>query len=207
MTPDKDIDIHCQSGVRSAHTLVTLYLVGYSLEKLRNYDGSWIEWSRSEEHIEIGPPGADPKKVDEEGLRARSRVLMMIRIPTSIYEAMIEHAKRESPLECCGILAGHNGTVLKAFEVRNEEQSPVRYSLSPKDQLRVFEEIESEAMEMVAIYHSHTHTIPFPSETDVRLAFYPEVASVIISLKDERPLVKAFKISEDAIYPEEVDVV
>ncbi len=132
----------------------------------------------------------------------------MIRIPKSIYIAMIEHARKESPLECCGILSGKDGTVQKAFELRNAEQSPIRYSMSPQEQLKVFEEMERETLEMVGIYHSHTHTIPFPSETDVRLAFYPEVFSVIISLKEEKnPLVKAFRIQEDAIYPEEIEVI
>jgi len=67
--------------------------------------------------------------------------------------------------------------------------------------------MDRESLDMVAIYHSHTHTIPFPSETDVKLAFYPEVASVIISLKEETPVVKAFRIKEDAIYPEEIEVI
>jgi len=131
----------------------------------------------------------------------------MIRIPKSIYNEMIEHARRESPMECCGILGGRNGMVQKAFELRNEEQSPIRYSISPKDQLRVFEEMDRESLKMVAIYHSHTHKIPFPSEIDVRLAFYPELVSVIISLKDEAPVVKAFRISKDAIFLEEIEVV
>jgi len=131
----------------------------------------------------------------------------MIKIPKPIYDTMIEHARKEAPLECCGILAGKDGTVQRAFELKNEEKSPVRYSMSPQDQLKVFEEMEKESLDMVAIYHSHTHTIPFPSETDVRLAFYPEVASVIISLMEERPIVKAFKIREDAIYLEEIEVI
>ncbi len=121
---------------------------------------------------------------------------------------MIEHARKESPLECCGILSGKDGTVQKAFELRNEEQSPIRYSMLPQEQLRVFEEMDGEALEMVGIYHSHTHTIPFPSEADVKMAFYPEVFSVIISLKEEKnPQVKAFRIQEDAIYPEEIEVI
>jgi proteasome lid subunit RPN8/RPN11 len=78
--------------------------------------------------------------------------------------------------------------------------------MSPRDQLRVFEEMEKESMEMVAIYHSHPHTIPFPSETDVKLAFYPDVSSIIISLKEENPVVKAFQIREEAIYLEEIEV-
>jgi proteasome lid subunit RPN8/RPN11 len=131
----------------------------------------------------------------------------MIKIPKSIYLEMVEHAKRECPLECCGILGGKDHTVEKGFELQNAEKSPVRYFMSPQEQLKVFEEMGKEAMEMVAIYHSHTHTIPFPSETDVRLAYYPEVSSIIISLKDEDPMVKAFRIGKEAIYLEEIEII
>jgi proteasome lid subunit RPN8/RPN11 len=131
----------------------------------------------------------------------------MMQIPKEIYRRMIEHAKRESPLECCGILGGRDKTVERAFELQNAEKSPTRYSMSPSEQLRVFEEMEKESLEMIAVYHSHTHTIPFPSETDVKLAFYPDISSVIISLKDEKdPVVKAFQISKEAIYLEEIEV-
>jgi len=131
----------------------------------------------------------------------------MIKIPKPIYHTMVEHARKESPLECCGILSGTDGTVKRAFELRNEDQSPVRYSMSPQEQLRVFEQMEKEALDMVAVYHSHTHTLPFPSETDVRMTFYPEVASVIISLKEETPVVKAFRIREDSVSAEEIEVI
>jgi len=132
----------------------------------------------------------------------------MIRIPKSIYQEMVKHAKKESPLECCGILGGKGDTVEKAFELQNAEKSPIRYSMPPQEQMRVFEEIEKESMEMIAIYHSHPHTIPFPSETDVKLAFYPEVASIIISLKEEQnPVAKAFRIGKEAICLEEIEVI
>jgi len=132
----------------------------------------------------------------------------MIQIPKGIYRGMIEHAKRESPLECCGILGGREKTVQKVFELRNGEESTVRYSMSAQEQLKVFEQMEKDSMEMIAIYHSHPHTIPFPSETDVKMAFYPEVSSIIISLKDEtNPVVKAFRIGKEAIYLEEIEVI
>jgi len=131
----------------------------------------------------------------------------MIRIPKSIYVKMVEHAKKDFPLECCGILGGKDHAVEKAFELQNVDQSSVRYSMAPQEQLKVFEEIEKDAMEMVAIYHSHTHTIPFPSETDVKLAFYPEISSIIISLKEKDPVVKAFRIGKEAIYLEEIEVI
>ena len=132
----------------------------------------------------------------------------MIRIPKPILQQMVEHAKRESPLECCGILSGKERTVEKAFELKNTEESPIQYSMSPRDQMKVFEEMERESMEMVAIYHSHPHTIPFPSETDVKLAFYPDISSIIISLKErENPVIKAFQIGKEAIFLEEIEVV
>ena len=134
--------------------------------------------------------------------------MKIIRIPKSIYEGIVEHAKREKPLECCGILGGKEETIEKAFELKNAEGSATRYSMSPQEQIRVFEEMERESMEMIAIYHSHPHTIPFPSETDVKMVFYPEVSSIIISLKEEdNPVVKAFSITEEAIYIEEIEVI
>ena len=99
------------------------------------------------------------------------------------------------------------GTVEKSFELKNAEESSLRYSMSTLDQIKVFEEMEKESMEMIAIYHSHPHTIPFPSETDVKLNFYPDVSSVIISLKEENPVMKAFRISKEAICLEEIEVI
>ncbi len=132
----------------------------------------------------------------------------MLRIPNTIYRKMLDHAKREWPLECCGILSGKEKTVQKAFELKNIEESPVLYSMSPQEQIKVFEEMDKESMEMVAIYHSHPKTIPFPSETDVKLTFYPDVSSIIISLKEEKnPVVKAFQIEKEAIYLEEIEVI
>jgi proteasome lid subunit RPN8/RPN11 len=121
---------------------------------------------------------------------------------------MVDHAKREWPLECCGILSGKEKTVRKAFELKNTEESPVVYSMSPQEQMKVFEEMEKESMDMIAIYHSHPKTIPFPSETDVKLAFYPDVSSIIISLKEkENPVMKAFQICKEAIFLEEIEVI
>jgi len=132
----------------------------------------------------------------------------MVRIPKAIFQEMVDHAKREWPLECCGILGGNDKTVQKSFEFQNTEKSPVLYSMSPREQMKVFEEMEKESMKMVAIYHSHPHTIPFPSETDVKLTFYPDVSSIIISLKEEEnPVVKAFQIGKEAISVEEIEVI
>jgi len=131
----------------------------------------------------------------------------MVRIPKTIFKEMVNHALREAPLECCGILAGKGRTVRRMYEMRNTDGSRTTYLMPPEEQLEVFREIEKEGLDMVAIYHSHPHTIPFPSERDVRLAFYPEVAYIIISLKEGRTSVKGFRIGKDAIYIEPIRVI
>jgi len=134
--------------------------------------------------------------------------MQMIRIPQSIYQRMIEHAQEEWPLECCGILGGQGETVQKAFELQNSEESSVRFSMLPLEQLRTFEEIEKGSMEMIAVYHSHPHTISFPSEIDVKWANDPKLTWVILSLKEqEKPVVHAFKIDKDAIYLEKINII
>ena len=132
----------------------------------------------------------------------------MIRIPRSIYEKMVEHARREDPVECCGILGGSDETVQKSFEIKNVESSSVQFLMDPQEQLHTFEVMENSSMEMVAIYHSHPHTIPFPSETDVQKTLDPRMPTVIISLKEKHePVVKAFRISKEAICLEEIEVI
>jgi len=75
---------------------------------------------------------------------------------------MVEHAKREITAGVLRHLSGKEKTVEKAFELKNTEESPVQYFMSPRDQMKVFEKMERESMEVVAIYHSHPHTIPSP---------------------------------------------
>jgi [CysO sulfur-carrier protein]-S-L-cysteine hydrolase len=131
----------------------------------------------------------------------------VICIPRSIYEGVVRHAKKEFPAECCGILGGRNGSVQKAFEVKNGEGSSTRYSISAQEQMRVFEEMDQESMEMIATYHSHPLTPAFPSQTDVELAPYPEVTVVIISLKEvSNPVVNAFRIHQQGIDPKEIKI-
>jgi len=53
VTADKDIFLYSHNGLPATHSLVALYLAGYPLEKLHLYEGSWVEWSRSQEAAEL----------------------------------------------------------------------------------------------------------------------------------------------------------
>jgi len=118
---------------------------------------------------------------------------------------MIAHAREDAPNECCGIIAGLKGRPVKLFRAQNAEASPYRYSVAPKDLLRIYRECEEKGWDFLAIYHSHTASAAYPSPTDVRLAFWPEAYYVLVSLEDPaHPAVRAFRIQDGAVSEEEI---
>ena len=123
-----------------------------------------------------------------------------MQVPRSIVDELIAHAREDAPDECCGIVATENDRAVKVFRATNAEASPVRYSLDPREQYRITMEIEEQGWELGAIYHSHTRSEAYPSQTDVNLAFYPEALYVIVSLrKPDDPEVRAFRIADERI--------
>lgn len=117
---------------------------------------------------------------------------------------IVEHGLREFPNECCGLIAAQDGVPAKVFTMKNADASPVTYRLDGVEQLRVFDQMDDEGLELWAIYHSHTHSEAYPSETDRRLAFYPDSRYLILSLSDrENPVLKAFRIEEGGEVAEE----
>jgi proteasome lid subunit RPN8/RPN11 len=126
-------------------------------------------------------------------------------LPKRFAEEIIEHARGETPNECCGLLGGKDGTVLGVYRCGSTEKSPYRYYLDPKDQIRILRELDDKGWDLVGIYHSHTHTEAYPSKTDVELAFYPEALYFIVSLlKVKAPVIRAFRINDGRILEEEV---
>jgi proteasome lid subunit RPN8/RPN11 len=132
---------------------------------------------------------------------------MVLHLTEEQAEEMICHARREYPNEACGLLAGKDGRVEKVYQMTNADHSPVTYRLDPEEQFRVLMEIEEEGWELLAIYHSHSHSPAYPSATDLELAFYPDSLYLIISLADRaRPIIRAFRIVEEMIEEERVEI-
>lgn len=94
---------------------------------------------------------------------------------------MIRHVDAQKPLEACGLLAGKFNRVEKVILVRNQAQSAVRFVMDPYEQLRAFEWIESQSLELVGIFHSHPAGPGTVSATDIAEAAY-EVVQLIWSL-------------------------
>ncbi|MEE8283093.1 MAG: M67 family metallopeptidase [candidate division NC10 bacterium] len=131
----------------------------------------------------------------------------MFKLARRFAEEMIDHARAEIPNECCGLLAGKDGTILQLYRCDSAEKSPFRYYVDPKDQIRIMRELDQKEWDLIGIYHSHTHTEAYPSKTDLELAFYPEALYFIISLqKADAPVIRAFRIVDGEIGEEEVVV-
>lgn len=96
------------------------------------------------------------------------------------------HARLEAPNEACGLLSGEmaSGRVAAFHPARNEDASPLRFSVHPDDLVRITFEIEGAGQDLVAIFHSHTHSPAVPSPTDRRSAMYPDALYLIASLTD-----------------------
>jgi len=129
---------------------------------------------------------------------------MSLKIPRDFADRIIDQARSEHPNEACGLLAGTDGAATRLFPMTNAERSPVIYRVDPKEQLRVFNEIEDEGLDLVAIYHSHTRSPAYPSNTDVAQAYYPEAVYLIVSLASEQPDVRGYRIAEGKV--SEVDL-
>lgn len=137
----------------------------------------------------------------------------MTHVERHFIDEMVTHAKEDLPNECCGILAGRDGRVLKVYRMTNVEASPFRFSMDPSEIVKVDAEAGNNDWDLLAIYHSHTHSEAYPSDTDVRIAggtasLWPDVRYVLVSLMDaNHPQVRSFSIANGAITEELLEIV
>ena len=130
----------------------------------------------------------------------------MLSIPRNIYDALISHARRDFPLEACGILGGNDGVVTEHYPMTNTDRSNEHFTMDPKEQFAVVKDLRSKGTSMAAIYHSHPETPARPSGEDIRLALTPDVSYVIISLADQEPVLRSFRITCGEVTEEPVEL-
>jgi len=130
-----------------------------------------------------------------------------MKISQKLVDEMVAHAREDFPNECCGMVGGKGGVATKVVRVANSAASPLRYEMDPQGQFDALKEIEADG-ELLAIYHSHTKSAAYPSQTDVNQAVaWPEQTYVIVSLADEQaPDVKAYLLKDLKIADVEIDV-
>jgi proteasome lid subunit RPN8/RPN11 len=122
-------------------------------------------------------------------------------------DEMVAHARDEAPNECCGLVASSNGDAQRIYRAANAERSPVKYVVDPRDQIRIQNDIDDHGWELGAIYHSHTRTEPFPSQTDINLARnWPDPLYVIVGVAGDAPDVRAYRIVDGQVTETELEV-
>lgn len=114
-------------------------------------------------------------------------------------DEMFAHAMRVLPEECCGLVGGLNNTSRNVYPLRNTARDPrVRYEARPEELFAAQKTMRVRGEELLAIYHSHPRAAePEPSETDVRLSYYPEVGYLIIGFEDQHPVLRGFRINAE----------
>jgi len=119
----------------------------------------------------------------------------------SLYQTMLEDVKFRVPEEACGILAGHNSHASRVFVVTNELHSRVAYRMAPQEQITAFLDMESQGLEMLAVYHSHPSGPKLPSDTDMAEFAYSGVYSLIWFPSGDSWECRAYLISARSYVP------
>jgi proteasome lid subunit RPN8/RPN11 len=125
-------------------------------------------------------------------------------LPAELLVDMAAHAYEAYPLEACGLLLGLAGQdeIIEFVPTRNTAESARVYTVDPRDHLRIEREAEDRGLEVVGVMHSHTHSEPYPSPTDVAQAPDPTWHYVIVSLKRGTPETRSYRIVEGTITEE-----
>jgi len=130
-----------------------------------------------------------------------------VRIDRALYDELVAHALEEAPNECCGLVAAKDGVTTRVFRATNVYASPLRYEIDGLEISRIYGEIEDSGAELGAIYHSHTRSAPYPSQTDINLSVMPDsklplwpgTIYIIVGVAEQEPEVRAFQIDGDGV--------
>jgi proteasome lid subunit RPN8/RPN11 len=115
---------------------------------------------------------------------------------------LIRHAREEAPNEACGILLGRGNTLHTIIHARNIASTPSHtYRIEDRTLIEAFQQANKAGLSVIGFYHSHPTGDHIPSQTDIRLATYPDLAYVIISLANKQPEVAAWSICKDSVSP------
>jgi proteasome lid subunit RPN8/RPN11 len=138
----------------------------------------------------------------------------VLRLTASQYGTIIGSCYDGLPDEACGLLLGplgsdgeSTGVITEARPCRNADASARTYTVDPRDMLAAGRAAEARGDEIVGVWHSHTHTDPYPSPTDVRQAVDPMWWYVIVSLRDLAPMLRAYRIVDGTITEHMVELV
>jgi [CysO sulfur-carrier protein]-S-L-cysteine hydrolase len=131
-----------------------------------------------------------------------------VQLDSALLERIVAHARRDFPNECCGMIAFRDGRATEVHEAANIAASPLRFEVDGLEVHRTIEAIEDDGATLGAIYHSHTRSEPYPSQTDINFAAgWPGVEWLIVGLRrDGEPTVRSYRIDDGVVSEVEVRI-
>ena len=131
-----------------------------------------------------------------------------MRIARGLLDQIVAHAVRDAPNECCGVIAGRDGAASAVHATENIVASPFRFEIDGLALMGLIDRFEADGDELTAIYHSHTRSEPYPSQTDLNFAaLWPGVEWLIVGVpKDGEPSVRHYRIEGGRITQAELEV-
>lgn len=119
---------------------------------------------------------------------------------------MKQHCIDGFPLEACGLFLGPldsklkpTGQILKVWPAVNAQASARIYSVDSKDMFEASKYATENGLEIVGVFHSHTHTPAYPSSTDVEQSVDKSWCYAIVSLMDEELTVNYFQMENEQV--------
>ena len=132
----------------------------------------------------------------------------MLSMTSTMRDAMIATCIRALPDEGCGLMLGHvegsTATVTEVVASPNVAASARVYEIDSRVLLRTFRRANDEGSDVLGVFHSHTHSEPYPSPTDVRQAPDPDWHYVLVSLRDVPAVVRSYRIVDDTVTTEDI---
>jgi proteasome lid subunit RPN8/RPN11 len=128
----------------------------------------------------------------------------MLRLTPTVHAEMVGHCYDEFPDEACGLLGGVEPKATACYRTKNAAHSAKLYTVDPLDHLRADRDAEGRGLSILGVFHSHTHTPAYPSPTDVAQAPDPDWHYIIVSLAEDAPVVRSYRIVDGNIAEEPV---
>lgn len=131
-----------------------------------------------------------------------------MKVTSEVLTGIINHARRDAPLECCGLLAGKEDVIDDHIATRNTRNSAVAYQVDPVEHIAAVKAARARGRRILGAYHSHPTSEAVPSATDVAEAYYGDgFLYVIVSLGSEPPDVRAFRLEDGRLATVSFDIV
>jgi proteasome lid subunit RPN8/RPN11 len=134
----------------------------------------------------------------------------VLQLRRSAFDRIVDLAVREYPLEACGLISASSAALDVATEFHpctNVAASARIYALDPLEHMRIERSVDDNDGDLIGVVHSHTHSEPYPSPTDVQQAPDPGWHYVIVSLKREAPELRSYRIIDGDIAEEPVTLI